>query len=230
VEDDRRSREELLDELRTLRARVVELQLPDSNVGAQQLRELLDQIPAIIWTTDLELLLTWWRGGGIRVLGLDVRARLGVSVYDFYDTTNPEHPAIHAHRAAVQGEARGYEVEEEIDGRERCLRAHVEPLRGGGDVIRGTIGVALDITERLRAEAEREHLIEELRHAADRVKTLSGLIPICAHCKSMRDDKGYWQQVDAFVRDHSDAELSHGICPECVKRLIETGEAERGTT
>ena len=229
--DDGRTREELLEELRVLRSRVVELQLPDADPGHQRVRELLDQIPAILWTTDLELRLTWWRGGGINVLGLDAEAQLGVTVTDFFATTNPESSSVHAHRAAVQGEARDFDVKVEVDGRERWLRAHIEPLRGPGDVIRGCIGAALDITERVHAERERERLIAELRRAAERVKTLTGLIPICAHCKSIRDDQGYWQQVDAFVREHSNAELSHGICPECVKKLIPSRwEGKRGTT
>jgi hypothetical protein len=52
------------------------------------------------------------------------------------------------------------------------------------------------------------------------VKVLSGLIPICAHCNAVRDDDGYWQQLDAFMREHSDARLSHGICPDCVRKLL----------
>jgi hypothetical protein len=82
--------------------------------------------------------------------------------------------------------------------------------------------VALDLTERVRAEADRERLIGELQQALDRVKVLSGLIPICSHCKAVRDDKGYWQQVDAFMREHSDAKLSHAICPECAHKLMPT--------
>jgi PAS domain S-box-containing protein len=229
MSDDERSRDQLLAEIKILRGRVVELQLPDADPGAQRVRELLDQIPAIVWTTDLDLHLTWWRGGGIDVLGLDAEAQLGVSVYDFFATTDPESPSVHAHRAAVQGESRDYEVQVEVAGRKRWLRAHIEPLRGGGDVIRGAIGAALDITERVKAEIERERLIDELQRAAERVRTLSGLIPICTHCKSMRDDKGYWQQVDAFVSAHSDAELSHGICPDCVKKLIPHDSPERGS-
>jgi len=217
-----------MDELRVLRGRVVELQLPDADPGAQRVRLLLDQIPAILWTCDLEMRLTWWRGGGINVLGLDAEAQLGTSVSDFFGTTNPEHPAVHAHRAALQGEPRDYDLRVEVEGRERWLRAHIEPLRGAGDVIRGAIGAALDITERVRAEADRERLIAELQRSADRVRKLSGLIPICSHCKSMRNDKGYWQQVEAFVREQYDAELSHGICPECVRKLIPS-QPERST-
>ncbi|MBZ0157288.1 MAG: response regulator [Alphaproteobacteria bacterium] len=66
---------------------------------------------------------------------------------------------------------------------------------------------------------ERENLIRELREALARVKKLSGLIPICSSCKKIRDDSGYWNQIEAFIREHSDAEFTHGLCPECAKRL-----------
>jgi PAS domain S-box-containing protein len=76
-----------------------------------------------------------------------------------------------------------------------------------------------DISERRRAAAEREHMIEELKEALASVKTLRGLIPICASCKKVRDDKGYWSQVEVYVRDRSEAEFSHDICPDCMKKL-----------
>jgi nitrate/nitrite-specific signal transduction histidine kinase len=76
-----------------------------------------------------------------------------------------------------------------------------------------------EITERKRVEAEREKLIRELQEALAKVKTLSGFIPICASCKKIRDDKGYWEQVEVYIRNHSEAEFSHGICPECFKKL-----------
>jgi PAS domain S-box-containing protein len=76
-----------------------------------------------------------------------------------------------------------------------------------------------DVTERKQAEAERERLIRELQDALIRVKKLSGLLPICASCKKIRDDKGYWNQLEAYIQDHSEAEFSHGICPDCAKRL-----------
>jgi len=77
----------------------------------------------------------------------------------------------------------------------------------------------LDITERKQAEEERERLIGELQEALAKVKTLSGLLPICASCKRIRDDQGYWQQIEAYIRDHSEAEFSHSVCPECAKKL-----------
>lgn len=77
----------------------------------------------------------------------------------------------------------------------------------------------LDITERKRAEEERERLIGELQEALAEVKTLSGLLPLCSSCKRIRDDQGYWQQIEAYIRDHSEAEFSHSVCPECAKKL-----------
>jgi len=81
------------------------------------------------------------------------------------------------------------------------------------------LGFGRDVTKRTQAEAEREELIHELQHALERVKTLRGLIPICASCKKIRDDKGYWHQVEEYIREHSDAEFSHGICKDCAREL-----------
>ena len=70
-----------------------------------------------------------------------------------------------------------------------------------------------------KAAKEREKLIAELRDALTEVVTLRGIIPICASCKKVRDDKGYWNQIESYIRDHSEADFSHGICPECAKKL-----------
>lgn len=61
--------------------------------------------------------------------------------------------------------------------------------------------------------------IEELRQAADQIKTLRGIVPICSSCKKIRDDQGYWNQVEVYIHKHSQAEFSHGICPDCMKKL-----------
>lgn len=71
---------------------------------------------------------------------------------------------------------------------------------------------------RKKAEGEREVLVRELQKALSEVKQLSGLLPICSHCKKIRDDKGYWNQIEAYIQDHSDAEFSHSICQECAKK------------
>ncbi|MFC1876846.1 PAS domain S-box protein [Thermodesulfobacteriota bacterium] len=76
-----------------------------------------------------------------------------------------------------------------------------------------------DISERKSAEKERERLINELQNALSEVKKLRGFLPICAACKKIRDDKGYWNQIESYIRDHSEAEFTHSICPECAKKL-----------
>jgi len=75
------------------------------------------------------------------------------------------------------------------------------------------------ITERKKGDEQREQLISELTSALGQVKRLSGLLPICSYCKQIRDDQGYWNQIESYIRDRSDAEFSHGICPECAKKL-----------
>ena len=70
----------------------------------------------------------------------------------------------------------------------------------------------------LRAERERDRLIVQLKETLAKVKKLSGLLPICAGCKKIRDDKGYWKQIESYLSEHSDAIMSHSICPECAKK------------
>lgn len=90
-------------------------------------------------------------------------------------------------------------------------------LRARVDVGRRTIA----LQETLADQAE------ELRKALDEIKTLSGIIPICATCKKIRDDNGYWNQVEVYIRNHSDASFSHGICPDCMAKYEEQLARER---
>ena len=80
-----------------------------------------------------------------------------------------------------------------------------------------TVGTIRDISNRKWAEQEREKLISNLQNALKEVKQLSGLLPICANCKKVRDDKGYWNQIESYIHQRSEAEFSHGICPDCAK-------------
>ncbi len=71
---------------------------------------------------------------------------------------------------------------------------------------------AMDITNIRRTQ-------DKLQKALDDIKTLKGIIPICSSCKNIRDDKGYWDQIESYIAKHSDADFSHGICPKCAKAL-----------
>jgi len=76
-----------------------------------------------------------------------------------------------------------------------------------------------EVLIRKQAEQEKDHLIKELEDALAEVKTLSGFLPICANCKNIRDDKGYWNRLETYLQDHTNANFSHGICPDCMEEL-----------
>lgn len=84
--------------------------------------------------------------------------------------------------------------------------------------IEGYQGIIRDVTENRQKQTEREHLIAELQGALETVRKLSGLLPICSYCKKIRDDSGYWNQIETYIREHSEAEFSHGICRECADK------------
>jgi len=81
------------------------------------------------------------------------------------------------------------------------------------------VGTIRDISDRKKAEKERDNLIKELKVSLEKIKTLERIIPICSHCKKIRDDKGYWNQIESYIHDHSETTFSHGICQECAEKL-----------
>lgn len=105
------------------------------------------------------------------------------------------------------------------DGTRFPVHVSFTTLARESGAVTGFLGVIADITQRKRNEAERERMIVELRAALAEVKTLSGMIPICGWCKSIRSDEGYWQTVEHYVRLHADVTFSHGVCPDCAKKL-----------
>ena len=116
------------------------------------------------------------------------------------------------------------------DGTVRYYWSIKVPLVRDG-LVDAFIGFSTDITDLHNLQEEREKLIGELRQALDRIKALRGLIPICSSCKRIREDSGYWNQIEDYLSSHSDAEFSHGLCPECAKALYpgwyqEDGEEE----
>jgi PAS domain S-box-containing protein len=107
----------------------------------------------------------------------------------------------------------------EITIRERQFDLQIRPLANQQGALQGRIILLHDISQRKKMAEEREQLIGSLQDALSQVKQLSGLLPICASCKKIRDDQGYWQDVAVYIRDHSEAEFSHGMCPDCAQDL-----------
>lgn len=179
-----------------------------------RLRLLVEQIPAILWTTDAELRVTSARGAALRMFDLQPDQIIGADVLEFFQSA-PASATAHAHQRALAGHSSNYQ----LTFRERIFQAYVEPLRGTAETITGCIGIAFDITERARAEEQAGQLLLELQDAQAKMKILRGLLPICASCKQIRDDRGYWKQIEKYIGDHADVRFSHGICPDCFQRL-----------
>ena len=105
--------------------------------------------------------------------------------------------------------------------------ASITALRNSDNEITNYFKVAEDITERKKVEMEKEALIGELKAALENIKILEGLMPICASCKKIRDNDGYWHQVEVYIREHTEAEFTHSICPECANQLYPRYGSER---
>jgi PAS domain S-box-containing protein len=95
----------------------------------------------------------------------------------------------------------------------------VAPIKDAAGNIAGAVLVFQDISERRQVESDREQLIAELQEALDTIAVLTGIIPICASCKKIRNEAGDWQPIELFIRNHSTVEFSHGICPDCASNL-----------
>ena len=102
---------------------------------------------------------------------------------------------------------------DELPYKNRILSITIAPFP------QGAIIISEDITDRKKAERDRITLIEDLRRALDEVETLRGLLPICASCKKIRDDKGYWNHIEVYISSHAHVDFTHTMCPECIRHF-----------
>lgn len=151
--------------------------------------------------------------------GLSPDEIIGRNIRDIFSPEETEKRMAVVRKAFITGETIVFEVKVPADPGDLFYLTSVKPDRGEDGRITSVICISKDITERKRAELEREKLIEELREALTEVRTLSGLLPICANCKQIRDDKGYWTQIEEYIERHSHAQFTHGICPTCAAKI-----------
>jgi PAS domain S-box-containing protein len=183
----------------------------------EQFQALVENTNAIPWKLDLEEKRFIYMGPQIeRLLGYRPE-----EIQDYETWTNAIHEEDREDAVRFCEESRlkggNYEFEFRIKARDSRIvwvRNIVTVIETAGKPVM-LQGVLLDITLRKEAELEREKLIIELQDALGKIKTLKGLLPICAWCKKVRDDNGYWKQVEQYVSEHSDAEFTHGMCPDC---------------
>jgi two-component system, cell cycle sensor histidine kinase and response regulator CckA len=161
-----------------------------------------------------------WNSGAERMFGYAAKEMVGESVESL--VPRDQHSEISDIRDLIELGERVERIETvrlRRDGTGIDVAITVSPIKNGEGAIHGASIILRDITERKRQEQERLRLIQELTEALKRVKTLNGLLPICSSCKKIRNDGGYWEQVENYIRSRSNAEFTHGICPDCVRLL-----------
>jgi hypothetical protein len=105
------------------------------------------------------------------------------------------------------------ELQKAHDELEHCIKERTADLEKANKQLQH------EVKERVATEQQKEELINKLQIALSEIKKLSGLLPICASCKIIRDDRGYWNQIETYISSHSEAVFSHSLCPECMDKL-----------
>ncbi len=184
----------------------------------EKFRDLYENAPTAYFSTDTDGIIQICNRRAVELVGIERAELLGRSLFDLcLDTPDS--------KSAAQG------VMGDFNAGRPVVDRHLQMRRPDGstvwvslsinripDPIGGEVeirSIVVDITERKRIEEEKERLIAELQRAAGEIKTLSGLIPICAFCKKIRDDQGYWDHLESYLKEHTGADFSHAICPEC---------------
>lgn len=188
-------------------------------------RAALAMMAAIVESSDdaiigksLNGIITSWNGGAQHLYGYSEAEAIGRSITFLFppDRTDDLTPLLE--RVGRGERVIHFETTRlRKDGSTVEVSLSISPVRNSRGEVVGASTIARDISERKQAERERERLMSELQRALGDVKTLKGLLPICSHCKKIRDDKGYWNQIELYVRKHSDASFTHSICPDCAK-------------
>lgn len=199
--------------------------------AAEELAAIVEGSEHAIISKTLDGIITSWNRAAEKIYGYTAEEAIGRSISMLVPENCPDELPEILDKIARSENVEHYEATRaRKDGELIQVSVSVAPIRNAlGEVIGGST-IARDITERKRAEQEREKLLSELQEALANVKTLSGLLPICSYCKKIRNDEGYWQQLEAYIHQRSQAQFSHGICPDCYKRVmteLDEVEAER---
>ena len=181
--------------------------------------ELLDLAHDAILVRDPDAVVRYWNSGAETTYGWTKEEALGKNSRDLLKTQYPISLDDIVSCALDTGQWEGELRQITKDGIPIIVASRWGVHKSiDGDLL-GFLVINRNITERIKMAEERDRLIDDLQKALANVKMLSGLIPICASCKMIRDDKGYWNQIESYVRDHSEAKFSHGICPDCARKL-----------
>jgi PAS domain S-box-containing protein len=191
----------------------------------KKLRDITSHLAEGIYVMDRQGTVTFMNPEAERILGWTMDGLNKKGAHDLIHFRRADGTALpleecEMHKVITTGETfvSTDEVFVRKDGTSFPISVVSSPIFENGHVT-ASVTSFRDITEQKELEQEREQLILDHMAALSQIKTLSGMLPICASCKRIRDDKGYWNQIESYVEQHSEAEFSHGICPECAKKI-----------
>lgn len=169
---------------------------------------------------DLDGRIVSWNSGAERTYGYTADEAKGKSIRMLIPASRPEESPHNLTEFLHRPHIDRYETfHTRKDGQLVPVSVTRSPIKDSQGKTIGSSSIERDITLRKQEEQERLFLIQELSRALANVKTLRGLLPICSSCKKIRDDHGYWTQLEAYISDHSEAEFTHGICPDCTAQM-----------
>ena len=143
---------------------------------------------------------------------------IGHRIWDVFEPAEAEKRYAVLKEVFDTGQPKVFEVRVPRPDGDRYFLTTVQPVRGAEGAVTSAMCSSKDITERRRMEAQLQERLVELEQALAHVHRLQGIIPICAHCHSVRRDPETWQRLESYVAEHSEAKFSHGICPSCLER------------
>lgn len=183
-------------------------------LSSHEYKLLIEQAPIMIWRANTSSACDYFNERWLAFTGRTMDQEMGNGWAEGVHPDDFEH-CLEVYLTSFN-RREAFEMEYRLrrhDGQYRWLFDRGVPIYESDGTFAGYTGSCIDVTDRVEAE-------EALRKAQEEELTqLKGLIPICAWCKKVRDDKGYWTQVEVYVADHSKADFSHGICPQCEKKL-----------
>jgi PAS domain S-box-containing protein len=211
--------------------RAIEKQRVDEElrISRQMLDDVTQGITESILLISKDYKILWANRTAIDQAGLTMDEIVGNSCYtvihDRESACEPPAEPCPLREFLATGNSRIVQRRHDKDGNETVVEVNIYPARDKAGDITGFIHVSRDITERDRLEKEIADKVVQLEASLARVKQLEGILPICTYCKKIRDDKDTWRQMEEFISSHSEADFSHGICPECFNK--EMGEIDK---
>jgi len=195
-------------------------------IREQQLRVVMEHTGDVIWTTDAAGNFNFVTPSIERVFGYTVEESL---THGILQINTPESLPIAAAKldAVIMHVLTGQRIMPDTfeltnvrkDGTPITVEITLNGMYDNNGTFLGVVGITRDITARKAAEEAREELLQKLQQTLAELRTLQGIIPICSSCKKIRDDQGAWHQIEVYVRNHTNADFSHGLCPECIQKM-----------